>query len=579
VLAVSQRRSDKYRESKVTIATLVRIFIFGTVVAAVGAHAQSLSEHEKQLKQGLDQLQQQLAPLQQRPDVRLSRPEAAQSNLSADTPTSQCFDVQLIEVKGNQQLSSEFLHQLTQPFVGQCLGLAQINQLIAVISNAYLEQGFVTSRAYIAPQDLSDGRLELVVIEGVIEAIQSADGRITPQQLAWAFPAQSGDVLNIRALEQGIENLNRLASNHSKVDLKPGSAQGESLVSIFNQPTRAWRGSLGLNNHGVASTGQYQVDGYLAFDNVFAANDNGYLSASTNTGGHDLPQAQSRSYAAAWSLPFGYWHLSLNHNHYSYQQVVVGERLSFATSGSSAQTGIQVSRNLYRSQTGKLDISAAFNRKDSKNYLEDVFLETSSRTLYVWDLALNYRHYLADGTLSLNGGLVKSVAWFGATQQLDAAEDNFQFNKYRLNLSYDRPLQLADQPLLYAVSAEFLYSPHIVVASEGFTVGGRYSVRGLSQSSLFGYKGGYLRNDLSLPFELSSPLLNQGQLLLGVDAGWSNLPEFPDKQRAWVAGSAIGIKLFDRSLSVSLTYARALRTPDFLPQKQQEIDASLRFNF
>jgi len=559
--------------------TTTRLLWLLLYVAGFGVQAQSLSEHEKQLKQGLDRLEQQIAPLQQRPDVRLERPEAVITDFSALENTEQCFAVNAINVQGSVKLSPKQITQITQPFVGQCLGLAHINALVGAISNLYLEQGYVTSRAYIAPQDLSDGSLDLVVVEGVIEGFDSVDGSITPQQLKWAFPAQPGEVLNIRALEHGIENLNSVARNNAKVDLTPGAEQGGTLVAIANQTARPWRGSLGVNNNGVASTGEYQLDGNLVFDNVFGLNDTAFLSASTNIGGHELPHAESRSYAASWSLPFGYWQFSLSNNYYAYEQTVVGNVIDFSISGSSLNSGMQLGRNLYRSQTGKLDFTLGFTRKDSKNYIEDIFLETSSRTLYVWDLAAGYRHFLPQGTLSLNAGIIKSVAWFDAKRQVVAAEDDFQFTKYRLNVGYNTQLELAGQPLLYAASAELLYSPKVILASEGLTVGGRYSVRGLSQSSLFGYKGGYLRNDISLPLQTDWAELNQLHYFFGVDAGWSNLPEYPDKRREWVAGSVVGVKLFDRNLSITMSYARALRVPDFLQQKQQEIDVSVRLNF
>jgi len=544
-----------------------------------GVQAQSLTEHEKLIKQGLDRLEEQTAPLRKRADVRLQRPDSAITDFSKLENSEQCFDITAIHVEGNHQLTPDVIAEATAPFINQCLGLEQINALVGTISNLYLEQGYITSRAYIAPQDLSDGTLDIVVIEGFIEGFDSVDGSLTEKQLSWAFPASSSDILNIRALEQGIENLNSVAQNNAKVDLTPGAEQGGTLVAITNQLARGWRGSLGLNNNGVPSTGEYQLDGNLVFDNALGLNDTGFLSASTNIGEHDLPHAESRSYAASWSLPVGYWLFSLNNSYYAYEQTVVGDTVNFSISGSSLNSGVQLGRNLYRSQAGQLDMTLAFTRKDSENYIEDIFLETSSRTLYVWDLSVDYRHFLPEGTLYLSGGIVKSVPWFGAKRQLVAAEDDFQFTKYRFNVGFNTDFELLQQPVLYAASVDFLYSPKVILASEGLTVGGRYSVRGLSQSSFFGYKGGYLRNDFSFPTQTGWPVLNQVHYFVGFDAGWSNLPEYPDKSSEWVAGSVVGVKLFDNDFNLTFSYARALRVPGFLPQKQQEIDVSVRFNF
>ncbi|RUO80374.1 hypothetical protein CWI84_06200 [Idiomarina tyrosinivorans] len=447
------------------------------------------------------------------------------------------------------------------------------------MSNLYLEQGFITSRAYIPPQDLSDGSLDLVVVEGVIEDFASSDNSITAQQLRLAFPSQTGEVLNIRALEQGVENLNSVSRNNARLDLRPGSQQGQTLVAVTNQQSRGWRGSVGVNNYGVPSTGEYQLDGNVVVDNPLGYNDTAFVSASSNVGGHDLPHAQSRSYSASWSMPLGYWHFSFNNSYYEYEQTVVGDVTNFSISGSSTNNALQLGRNIFRSQADKLDLTLGFTRKVSKNYIEDVFLETSSRTLYVWDLTIDYRRFLENGTFTLSAGAVKSVPWFDAKRQLVAEEDNFQFSKYHLTLGYNTQFDIKGQRFFYNASADFLYAPEVILASEGITVGGRYSVRGLSQSSLFGYRGGYLRNDLSLPVPVNSAVVSQVQYFAGLDAGWTNLPEYPEKQNDWVAGAIAGLKLLGNRFSLTFSYARALRVPDFLPQQQQEIDASVRFNF
>lgn len=531
------------------------------------------------LREARDRLEHQIAPLRERPDVRLQSPTPVTTDFSDIEASGQCFDILDIRVQGAQSISAAVIEKRTLPYLNQCLGLEHINALLGIISNVYLEKGYVTSRAYIAPQDLSDGTLDIVVIEGVIEGIHSADGTLNDRQLRWAFPSSANAVLNIRDLEQGVENLNSLGQNNSAIELNPGLEEGGSEVAVTNQMSRAWRGSLGINNYGVESTGKYQLDGHLIVDNLLGVNDTTFFSASSNVGQHELPHALSRSYAVFWSVPTGYWHWSLQNSFYEYEQTVVGNVIDFSIHGSSLNSSVQLGRTVYRGQTGKLDLSAGFTRKDSKNYIEDVFLETSSRTLYEWGLSASYRHYLPQGTLSVNGHIYKSVPWFGAKQQVVAAEDNFQFTKYQLNIGYNTQFHLAEQPVFYAMTADFLYSPKIILASEGLSVGGRYSVRGLSQSSLFGYKGGYIRNDFTLPGQISWSWLEQVHYYVGIDIGMSNLPEYSDRRSEWVAGSVAGVQLYQGNFSAGFSYARALRVPDFLPQKQQEIDFSVRFSF
>ncbi len=568
--------SDRY---KICLVLLLCWLTLITYSDTVSGQEQVLSEHEKMLKQGLDQLEDQIAPLQERPDTFLEKPTKEKVSL-ADTKTSgECFSVDDIEVTGVTLFTPSVIEQIEQPYLKLCLGLEHINALIAELSNLYLEHGYVTSRAYIQPQDLSDGTLELIIVEGQIEDIVLSPQTIPESALEWAFPVSKLDVLNIRDLEQGIENLNTNASNNAKVDLRPGEIQGQTNVVIVNSTSKTWQGSVGVNNFGVESTGEHQLDANLVVDNLVGISDKIFFSGSTNIGGHSLPHALSRSYAISWAFPVGYWYASVQNNYYEYEQTVTGDVLNFSIDGSSMNTSLKLGRTLFRDQLNKLDVSASFIRKNSKNYIEDVFLETSSRVLHVWDLSVDYLHHLPRGTMHVGGSIQSSVPWFDAKRQLVSAEDDYQFTKYLLTATYNTQFNVGTQPVIYSLSGNVLYSPKVILASEALTVGGRYTVRGFSQNSLFGYKGAYVRNDFAFPVE--DFISGQGRLQysVGIDAGFTNLPEYPDRRSEWIAGAVAGVQWHSKNISVIATYARAVRVPDFLSDKQQEIDVSLRVRF
>lgn len=556
-------------------------YIAGLAVALLscGADAQSFSEHEKQIKQGMDRLQEQIAPLMKRDNVFLQQADKNDLSAPAEDGNEPCFPVQQIEVSGITLFSEKEISPLLHQYQNRCLSMTAINTLISRLSGLYLEHGYVTSRAYIGPQDLSNGTLKLQVLEGIAEELRSADGSISVKQLQLAFPVTPGRYLNLRDIEQGVENLNSLGSNQATTELEPGRQQGGSAIVVLNQPSGWWRGSAGLSNTGSDSTGKYQLDANVVLDNLLGINDTVFFSGSGNVGGHDLPQAKSRSYALSLSVPVGYWQFSLLNNYYEYEQTVVGNVVNFLTHGSSFNSTAQAGRTLYRGQADKLSVAVAFNRKESRNYIEDIFLETSSRTLYIWNVSADYLLHLPVGSVTAGLQLYHSVPWFGAKQQLVEGEDDFQFTKYQLNLGFSTDFSMGEQPVRYNASLEWLYSREELLASEGIAVGGRYSVRGVSDGGLFGYKGGYLRNDFSFPGETGWDVLSQMQWYWGLDAGITNLPEYSDQGSGWVAGTAIGLRLYDRRFTVNLSYARALRVPAFLKQKQQEVDFSVRYSF
>src|SRR5690606_4835287 len=130
---------------------------------------------------------------------------------------------------------------------------------------------------------LKDGLLEVLVVEGRLESLVPADTdgeALSDRQLRWAFPANNDEPLNLRDLEQGLENLNRLSQNHSSMDLEPGQQPGYTRVVVKNQRSRGLTGGVGVNNSGSEATGETLGSVHASWDNPTGSNDNVYLSLS-----------------------------------------------------------------------------------------------------------------------------------------------------------------------------------------------------------------------------------------------------------------------------------------------------------
>ena len=81
---------------------------------------------------------------------------------------------------------------------------------MARVQNALIAQGFVTTRVLARTQDLSQGTLVLTLIPGRVRALRISADSDARAMISNAFPIRPGDVLNLRDVEQGLENLKRL---------------------------------------------------------------------------------------------------------------------------------------------------------------------------------------------------------------------------------------------------------------------------------------------------------------------------------------------------------------------------------
>lgn len=552
------------------------VFSQGTTGAVDASVDTSVIErqHEQLIQQDELRRQKSQQQLQQGQDIFLQKNFEAESEESIGKK-GRCFDIDSISVSGVTQFNGDDIQALLLPYQETCMGLGHINELVKSISNLYLQAGFVTSRGFIQPQNLSDGSLEILVIEGLLEALQANNQDFSQRQLEWAFPLKKGELLNLRDIEQGLEQLNRLKQNRATIDLQPGSKTGDTVLLVRNKKQESLSFSSNANNSGSESTGEWLVGSNLVWDNPLSVNDSLLISVNEATGGED--RSLSRSASLNYSIPYGYGLYSYSSNYFEYQQLVQGQSADFITHGSSFNQTFNANYIVDRGQKAKWSVLGSLTRKQSRNYIEDVFLDTSSRTLYLVDLGAKYTHASKKGTFSALLKWYRSVDWFGAKREIVSAEDDFQFDKYSADLNFYTQFSVFDKPLSLLSRVHLFYTPEDIIASEALSLGGQYSVRGFDGSSLLGYQGGYWSNDITYSHFFSSG--SRLSVSLGVDAGASDTPDFEEHGSDWMTGATIGLQFAHRWGNINFNYAEALRVPGYLVGERDAIYASLQVSF
>jgi hemolysin activation/secretion protein len=109
------------------------------------------------------------------------------------------------------------------PAICRCLGAQGIATLIGRIQNTILQRGFITTRVLAAQQDLQSGTLTLTLLPGRIRQIRFAEGSNSRATKWNAVPAQAGDLLNLRDIEQALENFKRIPSADADIHTRLGS--------------------------------------------------------------------------------------------------------------------------------------------------------------------------------------------------------------------------------------------------------------------------------------------------------------------------------------------------------------------
>lgn len=577
------------------------VFVFALLLCVSAlvpqkAFAQSAAQLQE-LQQQQDRLQRQeqnrrRAEERELDRKRLQPPEAEPAPEVSPLPEGEkCIDVTSVRVDGVTVLSAAEIAALTAPYEGKCLTVAALKKLLDDINQAYHARGYVTSRAFLSPQDIKDGLLIITVQEGSLEelSLKDDDSLIKGSEIYFTFPAVVGDLLNLRDIEQGLDQMNRLASNNATMEIIPGKDPGTSRIVVTNAPSNRLGLTLSRDNSGSRSTGLQQNRLSLRGDNLLGINDGWQLGYSKSA--MDVSDAQrARSLTGSFSVPFGYWTLQYSGSYSDYSSLTSASAQDFYISGLSRSHEVGVSRIVHRDQVSKTRLDVSVTAKENRNYVEDSLIETGSRKLSIGEMKLSHSRRQWGGVLLLTAGHEKGLKWFDALRDEAGRADNLpkaQFSKWTFDGSYQRPFAVRGEAFSWRSELSAATSPDVLYGTEQFSVGGSSSVRGFRDESLSSDNGYYVRNELDWTLikaeTWNDPFFERafGQIMpyIGYDWGSVHGGETADLERGTLSGMTVGVRNSAKNLTFDLAYARALSASSALQEKGQEIYASISLRF
>jgi hemolysin activation/secretion protein len=254
---------------------LGRAGIFGvlSLVALVGSSLAQLDpdrvrealerrEGERLLEQ--KRLAEQVAPF--------LRAEESGSNLIEIPLESPCFVIKDIKLEGDDVPVLASLFSSVEAEIGRCLGSKGVSAIARQIDARLIKKGYVTSRVTLPAQNLSEGVLRFTIQRGVIGTIQLIDREQSSSWGTWrnAFPLSAGKLLDIRDLEQGVEQMRRLPSQSIQTKIEPGSIAGSSNI-IIERVQQSFsdrlRGGVTVDTNGVNSKNRLNSAINVTLDN------------------------------------------------------------------------------------------------------------------------------------------------------------------------------------------------------------------------------------------------------------------------------------------------------------------------
>jgi hemolysin activation/secretion protein len=553
-------------------------------------HAQPLpptaADIAQQQRRQIEREQQERQRLEAQPDVRIPRMASAGPSI-IPVGESPCFRVERIELVGPDAKRFGWITdslagtaKTDSPLFsisGKCLGAQGVGIVLKRAQDALIARGFVTSRVLAEPQDLSSGSLRLTLVGGRIRRVAFTE-LVDPRGRLWnAVPAKAGDLLNIRDIEQALENFKRVPTADADIQIAPALHPDESDLLIRYRQGFPLRGSVSIDDSGTKATGKYQGGFSLSYDNLLTLNDLFYATFNRDLGGGDGGSRGSHGNIAHYSVPMGYWMLGATLSSNRYFQTVAGASQDYVYSGTNRNAEVKLSRVVYRDASRKTTASIKAFQRRSNNFIDDTEVQVQRRIVGGWEAGVTHKEFI--GAATLEGGVAykRGTGAFGA---LPAPEEAFGEGSSRFALAIadaglSLPFKWAGQPLRYNASVRIQRNKTPLTPQDRFAIGGRYTVRGFDgEASLSAERGWLLRNDLSA--SIASP---DQEAYIGIDHGEVGGPASALLVGTRLTGAVLGWRGGVRGFQYDFFIGAPLRKPEFFRTASTVAGMSLNYSF
>lgn len=422
------------------------------------------------------------------------------------------FKLNKIVFQGNTVYSDKKLLKLADGLIGQDVHLDDVMDLTIKLSRYYQSHGYLTSYAYLAPQEITDGVVVINIKESKIAQKEIAGNRWEKEYYLRNIALGGkglGDekVFNSKALQGAMKNINR--ESYLKGSAEITKNKDDDTVLKLNVADRfPLKLSFAWDDFGRDYTGRQRVTGIAGLDNVTGYGDKIYVGT--------ILSQDSTGALAGYQIPVGPYGTRLAFD-YSYSAVNIGGPIrqdGLNVSGHATDYAVRLIQPIINTATKELSASVSVDALNSNTTVNGMPINATSGSynLRVLRTALYGMFDDKHGRTITSAGVDIGGNLLGASEGIESGPQSVF---YKVVASLARIQRLPKNCLgIFRINGQ--YTPQNLYAAEQMYLGGVYSVRGYQPSELLGDYG------VSGTFEIRTPVPGLQKILPKKIKSWSD---------------------------------------------------------
>lgn len=408
-------------------------------------------------------------------------------------------------VKGSTALSEEEARSILEPFKGEGKTFQDVLDAAAALRRRLGELGYFIADVVVPEQDVTNGSIELIVLEGRIGqvSVEYAPDVVIDRKIIEGYLStlREGDLVRTRTVERALFLVNDLRGVSATSTFKPGAKPGTADLVVTVEKTPLISGYVDADVNGANASGRQRVGVNLDVNNFI--NKGGLINIRAIRGmdfGTSLGEPQQTAYGrASFVMPvsrFGF-KLGASISKVEYQLGEDPALIPLGASGTSRIGSVFGSYPFIRSRNLNL---IANLQVDNRSFEDIVQLNSSvgqkGSNVIIAGLNADFRDTLLGGGINLVGlnythgrldlrtpDLISRDA--GGTGSPGLRTEG-AYEKYQINVGR---LQQVTRDWLFYASAQWQGASKNLDSSEKMVLGGAYGIRALSPTEGVGDEG------------------------------------------------------------------------------------------
>lgn len=401
-----------------------------------------------------------------------SQVEDQREAMPEDTSKAVRFQLNDIIVDKSDVLSSEEVQAVTASYIGKEVSIQDLYAIVEQINELYSKKGYMTCRAYLAPQTIKGGVVHVSVVEGKTGTVTVQGNDSTREDyIRNRVAIEEGKITNISDVNKDLLRFNATNDAQLRIAMKAGETYGTTDYVITAYEPQQQVFGLFSDNAGSETSGLYRGGMFWQDRSLTGVRDSLMMTSVFSEG--------TKSFGLSYSLPINRNGTKLGLNYSSNSvHITDGPLEDLDVKGHSYAYGISLTQPIMTTETVKSEIGLEYGYQNSKT--DFMGMHWIDDTVKGWSLFFDQIDY---GRTTIF--YQKHAYRIG--DYTDITDETQHFGKYYFNTLYQKAFP-SGQMLTARLDGQ-LSSTQYLPSAEQFYIGGMYSVRGYTESLLGGDSG------------------------------------------------------------------------------------------